>query len=221
MITFRAAYKNVGNSTHPNKFSNNLLNNLGYLIGTKPYIRVGGNTQDYAIFNPNLTIALNGTVNATRSPDYPTTIEIGPSFFDSYLTWPNVKFTHGFNLGGNHDSRQWETLLQTAALACKTLGKDRLNWWEYGNEPDLFATSAQGPVRPSNYNESDYVAEWLAGTRAIKGVIAEACPDMVGNDTYGYIAPSFGGVGNHLKAPRTWNDGLDADGTVRLFSTHK
>lgn len=38
----------AGNSSHPNDFSNNLLNNLGNLTGTKPYIRVGGNTQDYA-----------------------------------------------------------------------------------------------------------------------------------------------------------------------------
>ncbi|KAI0096102.1 glycoside hydrolase family 79 protein [Nemania sp. FL0031] len=210
----------AGNVSNPNKFSNNLLNNLGYFTGTKPYIRVGGNTQDYAIYNANLTIALNGTINATRSPDYPTTIEIGPSFFESYLTWPNVKFSHGFNMGGNHDDRQWATLLQTAEIACKTLGKEKLYWWEYGNEPDLFATSSQGPVRPANYNESDYVTEWLAATRAIKGVIAEYCPDLLGNDTYGYLAPSFGGVGNHLKAPLVWADGLDTDGTVRYFSTH-
>ncbi|KAI0810148.1 glycoside hydrolase family 79 protein [Xylaria sp. FL0064] len=210
----------AGNVSNPNKFSNNLLDNLGYLIGTKPYIRVGGNTQDYAIYSPNLTIALNGTVNVTRSPDYPTTIEIGPSYFESYLTWPNVKFSHGFNMGGNHDSRQWATLLQTAAIACKTLGKDRLYWWEYGNEPDLFATSSQGPVRPANYSESDYIAEWLAGTRAIKGVIAQNCPDMLSNETYGYIAPSFAGTANHLKAPLAWADGLDTDGTVRYFSTH-
>ncbi|KAI0456376.1 glycoside hydrolase family 79 protein [Xylaria acuta] len=210
----------AGNASNPNKFSNNLLNNLGYLTGTKPYIRVGGNTQDYAIYNPNLTIALNGTVNATRSPDYPTTIEIGPLYFESYSTWPNVKFIHGFNMGGNHDDRQWATLIQTAEIACKTLGKDKLYWWEYGNEPDLFATSAQGPVRPSSYNESDYVTEWLAATRAIKGVLSEACPDLLGNDTYGYLAPSFAGIGNHLKAPRAWADGLNTDGTVRYFSAH-
>ncbi|KAI0204624.1 glycoside hydrolase family 79 protein [Astrocystis sublimbata] len=206
----------AGNASNPNKFSNNLLNNLGYFTGTKPYIRVGGNTQDFAIYNPDLTIALNGTVNATRSPDYPTTIEIGPSFFESYSIWPNVKFTHGFNMGGNHDDRQWATLIQTVEIACKTLGKDKLQWWEYGNEPDLFATA----VRPSNYNESDYVEEWLAGTRAIKGVLSESCPDLLDNETYGYLAPSFAGIVNHLNAPRVWTDGLDTDGTVRLFSTH-
>lgn len=38
----------AGNTSHPNTFSNNLLNNIGNYTGTKPYIRVGGNTQDYA-----------------------------------------------------------------------------------------------------------------------------------------------------------------------------
>ncbi|KAI1399198.1 glycoside hydrolase family 79 protein [Hypoxylon fuscum] len=210
----------AGNKSIPNDFSNNLLDNIGSIAGIKPYIRVGGNTQDYAIYNSELTIALNGTYNLTRSADYPTTIEIGPAYFESYSTWPDVKFSHGFNLGGNHDDRQWETLLETAALACKAIGKDKLYLWEYGNEPDLFATSAQGPVRASNYNESDYVAEWLNGTRAIRGVLQENCPDLLGNDTYGYLAPSFGGTDAHLKAPRTWTDGLDEDGDIKLFSSH-
>ena len=35
----------AGNVSNPNAFSNNLLNNLGNLTGTKPFIRVGGNTQ--------------------------------------------------------------------------------------------------------------------------------------------------------------------------------
>ncbi|KAI1431121.1 glycoside hydrolase family 79 protein [Xylaria sp. CBS 124048] len=210
----------AGNQSQPNEFSNNLLENLGSLTGQKPYIRVGGNTQDYAIFNPDLQIALNGTINATRSPDYPTTVEIGTKYFESFLTWPNTKYSYGFNLGGNHDSRVGETLVNAAALACKTLGKERLYLWEYGNEPDLYATSSQGPVRPITYNEADYVSEWLNGTRTIKSVIAKTCPDLVGNSSYGYLAPSFGGTGNHLKAPIAFQDGFDEDGVMRLYSTH-
>ncbi|KAK7914657.1 Beta-glucuronidase [Apiospora marii] len=210
----------AGNKSTPNTFSDNLLNNIGYLQGDKPYIRVGGNTQDYAIYNENLTVALNGTVNVTRSPDYPTTIEIGPSFFESYSTWPNVKFSHGFNMGGNNDPRVQNTLTQTAELACKALGTDKLYVWEYGNEADLFATSAQGPVRPSNYNESDYVNEWLDGVAVIKSVIQKNCPDLALIDTYKYMAPSFGGVANHLKAPLTWANGLDNTQNIKYFSSH-
>jgi hypothetical protein len=35
----------AGNTTAPNTFSGNLLSNLGEFQGTKPHIRVGGNTQ--------------------------------------------------------------------------------------------------------------------------------------------------------------------------------
>lgn len=35
----------AGNLSDPNDFSNNLLDNLGFYQGTKPFVRVGGNTQ--------------------------------------------------------------------------------------------------------------------------------------------------------------------------------
>jgi hypothetical protein len=211
----------VGTSEIPNKFSNALINNIGYLQGSNPYIRVGGNTQDYAIYVENQTLPLVGIMNTTRSADYPTTITIGPSFFDSYNAWPKVKFSHGFNLGGNNDSRVLDTLNQTVPLACKALSNGNLYLWEYGNEPDLYATSAQGPVRPANYNESDYVGEWLRGTRVIRELLEQNCPQLLNNDTYGYLAPSFASINSHLKAPLAWADGLDTDDDIKYFSSHK
>jgi hypothetical protein len=211
-----------GNLSAPNTFSNNLLNNLGHLQGSKPYIRVGGNTQDYALYNASLKYALNGTVNPARSPDYPTTIFIRPSYFESYLTWPNTKFTHGFNLGlGGNSTAGWETLLDTVPLACKALGGGKLLWWEYGNEPDLYSTSSQGSVRPASWNEATYVAQWLNGTRAIKGQLEKYCPDLTRNNSYGYYAPSFAGTRDHLKPVTTWDSGLDTDGDIKNFSSHK
>ncbi|KAK3693520.1 glycoside hydrolase superfamily [Podospora appendiculata] len=211
----------AGNKSQPNTFSDALLNNIGNIIGTKPYIRVGGNTQDYALYNASLPYAINGTFDSKRSADYPTTIFIGPSYFESYSTWKDVKFAHGFNLAlGGNSSVGWQTLLDTVPLACKALGKGKLYWWEYGNEPDLFSTSAQGSVRPSGWNESIYVAQWLNGTKAIKAQLQTYCPKLVDNDTYGYLAPSFGGVNNHLKEPATWAAGLNVNGDIRLISTH-
>jgi hypothetical protein len=198
------------------------LDNIGHLTGTKPYIRVGGNTQDYALYNPSLATATNGTINPSRSVDYPTTLFIGPSFFDSYSTWPNTKFIHGFNLGlGGNDSAGWETLIETVPLACKALGKEKLLWWEYGNEPDLYSTSAQGPVRPANWSEPEYVSQWLNGTRAIKAELANACPDLLTGDSYGYYAPSFAGTNNHLKPLITWEAGLNQDEDIKIISSHK
>jgi hypothetical protein len=87
----------IGNISKPNAFSNNLLNNIGLLTGAKPYIRFGGNTQDYALYNRSLKEATNGIYDLSRSSDYPTTLYIGQSFFESYETFPVTKFIHGFN----------------------------------------------------------------------------------------------------------------------------
>lgn len=93
--------------------------------------------------------------------------------------------------------------------------------WEYGNEPDLFSTSSQGPVRPGGWSEGEYVAQWLNGTRKIRELVGEHCPEMVADGTYGYLGLSFAGTNNHLKAPVTWADGVDVDQDIKLFSTHK
>ncbi|TVY28785.1 Beta-glucuronidase [Lachnellula hyalina] len=211
----------AGNNSSPNTFSNNLLNNLGNFTGTKPYIRVGGNTQDYALYNASLPFSINSTIIPSRATDYPTIIFIGPSYFESYNTWPDTKFSHGFNLGlGGNNSEGWQTLLDTVPLACKALGGGKLLWWEYGNEPDLFSTSAQGPVRPPGWNESTYVSQWLNGTRAIKQELQKSCPELTSNESYGYLAPSFAGVSNHLKPVTTWQDGLNVDRDIKLISSH-
>lgn len=213
----------LGNKSTPNVFSDNLLNNLGRLSGTKPYIRVGGNTQDYALWNASQQAALVGVVNPKRSPDYPTTIHIGPSFFESYNTWSGVKFLHGFNLGlGGNNSEGWQTLIDTVPLVCKTLGRPgKLYMWAYGNEPDLFSTSAQGPVRPPTWNETVYVAQWHNGTDLIKKQVQKHCPELFARGAPRFMAPSLAGTGNRIKAPVAWKEGLNKYENIELFSTHK
>lgn len=209
----------LGNNSSPNTFSHNLPNNLAELQGAKPHIRVGGNTQDYALYDASLPFAMNGTYDAAKAIDYPTTIHIGPSFFESYNTWPGYQYSHGFNLAlGANSSAGWQTLMDTIPLACKALEGGKLLVWEYGNEPDLFSISQQGPVRPPTWNESTYVSQWLNGTRAIKEGVAAACPDLA---SYGFMAPSFAGVNIYLDPVRTWNDGLNVDKNIEYFSSHK
>lgn len=88
----------AGNDSHPNNFSYNLLKNLGELQASNPIIRVGGNTQDYATLNASQEVALIGSYNFNRSRDYPTTISIGPAYFQSYNTWPGFEYIHGLNM---------------------------------------------------------------------------------------------------------------------------
>ncbi|KAK4454591.1 family 79 putative glycoside hydrolase [Podospora aff. communis PSN243] len=207
----------AGNISRPNKYSDILLQNIADIMGSKPYIRVGGNTQDYALYNASLPFALNGTYDLRRSPDYPTTIFIGPSYFESYDTWDDVKFSHGLNLGlGGNNSAGWQTLLDTVPLVCKAL-RGKLYIWQYGNEPDLFSTSTHGIVRPPSWNEKAYVEQWQNGTRTIKSLIQDNCPGLL---DYGFLAPAFAGVGNRLKAPVAWAAGLNSNNDIPLFSTH-
>ncbi|ERS99700.1 hypothetical protein HMPREF1624_03063 [Sporothrix schenckii ATCC 58251] len=234
----------AGNKSAPNTFSDALLSNLGDLTGSKPYIRVGGNTQDYALYNASLPWAINGTFNLSRSADYPTTVYIGPSFFEGYRTLPGTRFSHGFNLALATTPAGWQSLLDTVPLVCDALALEsyarrRLYTWEYGNEPDLLSTSAQGPTRPTGWNESIYASQWLNGTRQIRRLIEKHCSELLREDDFrsgglstrtsppavppdysGFMAPSFGGTHNHLRAPAAWKAGLDADRNIALFSSH-
>ena len=151
------------------------------------------------------------------SPDYPRVLTIGPSYFESYQTFPRQKYIHGFNLGKNSAADR-ATLLQSVAFACKALTNGKLLYWELGNEPDLFKTSAQGVVRPSSWTEKSYVTEWLSLKRSLKDEMKKQCP---GSENVKWIAPSFAGTGNSLKPVKTWSEGLNADNDIAQFSSHK
>ncbi|KAF2769923.1 hypothetical protein EJ03DRAFT_292377 [Teratosphaeria nubilosa] len=218
-IEFSSFPDYAGHQASPNTFSNNLLDNICHFAGTKPYIRVGGNTQDYAIFNSTLDVASVGIVNPAISSDYPTTLTIGPKYFDSYNTWPGTRFVHGFNLAKNSTSDR-HALLESVPFACKALEGGKLLLWELGNEPDLYKTSAQGRVRPPNWKEADYVDEWVNLTRAIKTAMKGQCPNLASVSSYKYYAPSFAGTNNSLDPLRTWEDGLDTDKDIAVISSH-
>jgi len=106
-----------------------------------------------------------------------------------------------------------------SSMPGSTYGK--LAFWELGNEPDLFKTSAQGIVRPSSWNEAAYIAEWLDGTRSIREVLSGACPEMATNAMFKWYAPSFAGTSNSLNPVISWQDGLDADRDISIISSHK
>lgn len=182
----------AGNLTSPNEFSHNMLNNLAELAGKKMYIRVGGNTQDLYTYNSSLEVQIQGDYNLNRSHDYPTdNLQIGSSFFEAYKTWPGYTFSHGLNMGGNKSPNAWTSLLETAEAACKSMGSDAIEVWEYGNEPNGYPNSGQYSVRGADFREEKYVQEWLNGTRAVQDVVAKHCPDMVGDTFGGWLAPSM------------------------------
>ena len=203
----------VGNYSSPNTFSDTLLNNIGNISGTKPYIRVGGNSQDMAIYDAALPTATK--VTWVQSPSmHPEDISIGPSFFEGYSSFPGSKFIHGFNMrNATSAAAGWQSLLDTVPVACKAL-EGRLLWWEYGNEPDLY------PRPSSAWNDTTYVADWRNGTAAIQKQIARACPTMAAGDAYGYVGPSLLGT-NNLHPTELYQIGLNDNGFIKQNTMHQ
>ncbi|RMZ74141.1 glycoside hydrolase family 79 [Pyrenophora seminiperda CCB06] len=218
----------AGNLSHPNNFSYNLMKNIGKLQGSMPIARVGGNThymytsliqnfRDIAIFDESQKTGLIGIIRPNISADYPTVITIGPSFFESYQTMPQgTKFTHGFNMGANSSAARSATWA-SVSYACKAIGSN-IDFWEYGNEPDLFAASG---YRPWNWTELDYVSEWINGTSNIEAAVKKACPDLSSTK---FMAPSFAGVAANdyftLGPVEAWKRGLNKNRNVGIVSSH-
>ena len=121
---------------------------------------------------------------------------------------------------GKNGSAGHDTLVDTIPLACKALSGDKLAYWQLGNEPDLFKTSSQGPVRPAWWNETYYVEEWLDKTDLMRKVIEQDCPEVVEAGKLRFYAPSFAGTGNSLNMIRTWNAGLDSRHDIAFIDSH-
>jgi hypothetical protein len=140
---------------------------------------------------------------------------IGKSFFDSYGSFPRTRYSHGFNLAWNNASG-YNTLAATVPLACKAIGAQNLETWEYGNEPDLYL----GKWRPENWTEADYVTEWENGTSHIYSYLQQACPELVSPNLFTFMAPSLSSPGSKLRPTTIFSDGLDSNHTVKQISLH-
>ncbi|KPI35447.1 Beta-glucuronidase [Cyphellophora attinorum] len=192
----------AGNNSHPNNFSYNLLNNLDGLQGSKPIIRVGGNTQDYATVNASQEAALIGSYDFNKSKDYPTTISIGPAYFESYNTWPGYEYIHGLNMGKN-GTIGYQTLVQSIPLICKALPVDKL---------------ATSPT--TELERICYVAEYIEKTRLIRDTVKLNCPEVIESGKLRYYSPSFAGTSNSLNIIKTFQVGLDEDGGIAFIDSH-
>jgi len=62
-IEFSSFADFAGNLSTPNTYSNNLLDSIAHYAGSKPLVRVGGNTQDLTLFNASQQQATIQTFN--------------------------------------------------------------------------------------------------------------------------------------------------------------
>jgi hypothetical protein len=173
-IEFSNTFSFTGTAATPNTFSYNLIANLAKVAGVAPCFRIGGNTQDNAIYQENFTQSVFG-----RNP-YPTTRDVtgyvpfdndiyGPELFKALGTFPaGTQFIFGLNLA-YQNSDYISKITSAASAALSALGSN-LYSFEIGNEPDLYASTA--PYRISqNWGGSSYVSEWVDRASAIQSQV--------------------------------------------------
>lgn len=212
----------TGNLSYPNNYSLTLLNNLAHYSGSLPILRVGGNTQDLTLFNASQTEASIPTYDP-ENPDYPASLTIGPKWFDSYRVWPNVTFSHGFNLAANSTADR-QALLDSVRFACAAIPPERLYAWELGNEPDLYRSALVGnSERPAGWAEPEYVGEWLRWSRKLREVMRKECPEAAGQRAFRFLAPSLAGSADlsTMEVGPIFDAGLAADSSLGIVSAHK
>jgi hypothetical protein len=148
-------------------------------------------------------------------------LEYGGPFFESYQTFSDTKFIHGFNLAKQGEG-YLQNLFSGATVACNALQDGRLLYWELGNEPDMYAVASavNGNVRPRSWNDEAFATEWLNVTRELRQQMGYTCQSMVTNQAFKFIAPSFAGIGG-MDPLEAWTAGIDKDNIVAEFSSHR
>lgn len=152
-------------------------------------LRLGGNTSDVGWWKPSAASAqppLPPTVVASVEPGtkpfqqlaYAVTPEAVKNL-RAFLDATGWTCLYGINLGTSTPERGAEE----AAFAFATLGP-KLEYFQLGNEPDLFQRRFRDP---KTWNVDRYLDDWLAMANAIRGRVPQArfgLPDTAGDPTW-------------------------------------
>ncbi|KAI9708695.1 MAG: hypothetical protein M1828_002679 [Chrysothrix sp. TS-e1954] len=150
----------------PNTLSVNLLNNLANYTGFAPHFRIGGNTEDNMIYDPDYKeYSLNQVAHPTGQGNIPSDLfTFGPTFFEAIDRFPtNTPITYGLNLA--YDNSDFISHIVAQADAARTMLKNvQLVSFEIGNEPDLYL---QNSFRNGSWDGSTYTKQWLQRAEAV------------------------------------------------------
>ena len=158
-------YSFTGHDT-ANTFSVKLLQNLADYSGAPPHIRLGGNTQDYMLYDADYTDYQwksnpNSTAQGNIAAD---SMIIGPGYFKALNRFPkDTPVTYGLNLAYMEDD--WEDrITATAQAAVDGMTNVKLYSFEIGNEPDLWL---QNTFRTAPWTGQVYTTQFLDRAEAV------------------------------------------------------
>ena len=144
----------------PNQFTVKLLQNLADYSGAPPHIRLGGNTQDYMVFESS-----NTNYGWTSNPDSTAqgaiaadSMIIGPNYFAALERFPkDTPVTFGLNMAYMDDDYE-DKITALAQAAVDGMKNVKLYSFEIGNEPDLWL---QNSFRSAPWDGKTYTSQWL------------------------------------------------------------
>jgi len=144
-------------------------------------LRLGGNTSEFEWWKPTPDAKepehpqTREVVGEPKAQYYPVMAEAVRNLA-AFLRATGWTCLYGIGMGTNTPDRA----AAEAEYVAKTLG-DRLQYFQIGNEVDLFSHHLRDP---KTWNAKAYLDEWLAITRAVTKAVPEArfgMPDVAGN----------------------------------------
>ncbi|KAF1846843.1 glycoside hydrolase family 79 protein [Cucurbitaria berberidis CBS 394.84] len=143
-----------------NTFSVQLLQNLADYAGLPAHIRLGGNTQDYMIYDASQTqykwtANTNSRAQGVIAAD---SMIIGPAYFKALDRFPKgTPVTFGLNMA--YIDNDWEDrIVKMAQGAVDGMKNVKLYSFEVGNEPDLWLKNS---FRSAPWTGQTYTTQFL------------------------------------------------------------
>jgi hypothetical protein len=144
-------------------------------------LRLGGNTSEFAYWKATPDspepehLQVREVVGEPKAQYYAVTVEAVKNLAE-FLQATGWNCIYGIGMGTNTPARAAEE----AAFVAETLG-DRLQYFQIGNEADLFNRHLRDPM---TWSAKTYLEEWLTLARAIAAGVPTAkfgMPDVAGN----------------------------------------
>ncbi|EXJ81286.1 hypothetical protein A1O3_07576 [Capronia epimyces CBS 606.96] len=149
-----------------NQLTKNLLENLANYTGTPPHLRIGGNTQDYFVWDESQTdYACEPNSHSVGQGVYASdSMIVGPRYFEVIDRFPgNTPITFGLNLA--YDETDYiDQITAMATQAVERLTNVNLVSLEIGNEPDLYLENG---FRTGSWGGQVYAQQWLDRAGAV------------------------------------------------------
>lgn len=147
-------------------------------------LRLGGNTSEFAYWKPTPDSSepehpqVREVVGEPKAHYYAVTVEAVKNLAQ-FLQAAGWTCVYGIGMGTNTPTRAAEE----AAFVAATLG-DRLQYFQIGNEADLFSHHLRDP---KTWSTKAYLEEWLALARAVAARVPAArfgMPDVASNASW-------------------------------------